>query len=762
MAGKDRAKRLPLYILSIMLLASLSSKAQKGNLKGFVLSEKSGEALPFTTVALLGTPYSSGTDINGFFNIPNIPTGDYTLITRFVGYNTDTQSIHIDATKTLNIKINLKEEAITMKEVNVSAQRTESKTQTQVSTITLTPKLINKIPTIGGEPELAQFLQIIPGIVFTGDQGGQIFIRGGGAINTLFLLDGMPIYNPFHSIGLYSVYETELIKNVDVLTGGFPAEFGNRTAAVIDVSTRDGNRKRISGKLSANPFMSKAILEGPLWKYKENRGSGSFIFSGKYSYIDKLSKCMYPYVQGGNIPYNFMDFYGKLSFNTKGGSKFNLFGFNFRDKAVFNKISETSWNAWGVGANFVLVPNKGKFNITTNFNYSNYALTQKEQDGRPRNSSIGGFNLSMAFKYFLRDGDLSYGIQVTGFKTIMEFYNQLGTLVDQNQNTTEIAAYLKLRKQWGKLVFEPGVRLQYYGSLSEFSAEPRLRMKYNVHDKFRLKLASGLFSQNLISTKSDRDVVNLFNGFLSGPEEQLNNTQGKPSKSKLQHSVHAILGAEYEPVKNFSINVEPYYIYNWELININRNKLFNSDPNYMIEKGSSYGVDFLFKYETKRIFAWLGYSLAWITRNDGKQTYNPHYDRRHNLNLAGSYTFGKRLNWEVDLRFALGSGFPFTRTAGFYEDLQLSNGVTTNVSSENGQLGIVYENKLNQGRLPIYHRLDLGLKKKWQLGKNSLLETNLSLSNVYNRQNLFYIDRVSQDKIYQLPILPSFGISFSF
>jgi CarboxypepD_reg-like domain/TonB-dependent Receptor Plug Domain len=730
--------------------------------KRVITNDKTGEGLPFAIVGLLGTNFSVSTDVNGYFNLANVPVGSYSMAVKYVGYYSDTSQVSVESGKTISLKVRMREEAVDMKEVNINAKKTEQKTQTQVSTISITPRIINKIPTIGGEPELAQFLQIIPGVVFTGDQGGQIFIRGGSAINTLFLIDGMPVYNPFHSIGLYSVYESEILKNVDVYTGGFSAEYGNRTSAVVDVTTRDGNKKNISGKISANPFMSKAILEGPLWKYKEDKGNGSFVITGKYSYIDKLSKSIYPYVQGGSIPYKFADLYAKLTFNTKGGSKFNLFGFNFIDKATFNNVSTTNWNAWGVGGNFILVPARGKFTITTNFNYSNYALTQTELDGRPRNTSIGGFNIGMGFKYYIKNGDLSYGLQVTGFKTVMELYNSLGYKIDQNQNTTEIAAYLKYHKTIGKVVIEPSFRLQYYGSLTEFSPEPRLRMKWNVHDRFRLKLAGGLFSQNLISSKSDRDVVNLFTGFLSGPEEQLKKIDGSEAKSKLQHAVHAIVGAEYEPVNNFTINVEPYYIYNYQLININRNKLFNEDPNYTIEKGNSYGIDFLFKYETKRIFAWAAYSLAWVTRNDGTQIYPPHFDRRHNLNLAASYSFGKNLSWEVDARFALGSGFPFTRSSGFYEDLQLQNGVTTNINGENGQIGLLYENKLNQGRLPIYHRLDLGIKKKWDLGRNCKLETNLGVSNVYSRNNIFYIDRISQQKIYQLPILPTLGLSFSF
>ncbi|MEI6312080.1 MAG: carboxypeptidase-like regulatory domain-containing protein [Bacteroidota bacterium] len=757
-------KLLLVFCTTFVLCFSVTqvyAQKQNGGVKGFILNDKNAEPLPFATVLLAGTTNGSVTDVNGFFNIVNAQPGSYKLVVKYIGYTSDTSDITIVAGVTQNIKIKLKEEESFLTEIKIDAKRQERKTQTQVSTISFNTKTIDKIPTIGGEPELAQFLQIIPGIVFTGDQGGQMYVRGGSAINTLFLLDGMPVYNPFHSIGLYSVYETEIIKNVDVLTGGFPAEYGNRTSAVIDVTTRDGNKKQISGKVSGNPFMAKAIVEGPLWKYKEDKGIGTFIITGKYSYIDKTAKGIYPWVSAG-IPYSFQDIYAKSTFSTKSGSKLELFGFNFRDRANFINIADTRWNAFGVGANFVLVPVKGKFFFNTTFNYSSYKLNQTEQDSKPRNTSIGGFNLAMNFTYYVKNGDIKYGIQVTGYKTVMEFYNGLGYKIDQNQNTTEFAAYAKYRKNFGKLVFEPSIRIQYYGSLGEFSPEPRLRLKYNVHDKFRIKMATGMYSQNFISTKSDRDVVNLFNGFLSGPEDQLTKINGQEAKSKLQKAIHAIVGFEYEPLNNLTINLEPYFIYNTQLININRNKLFQNDPNYMIEKGYSYGVDFLAKYESKRLFVWLGYSLAWVKRNDGTQIYPPHFDRRHNVNVSASYSFGKKLNWEVSARFNLGSGFPFTRTSGFYEDLQLDQGISNNIYGENGNVGIMYETKLNNGRLPIYHRLDLGIKKKWQVGKRILIELNVGVSNVYNRNNLFYINRVSQEKIYQLPILPSLGFSFKF
>jgi outer membrane receptor for Fe3+-dicitrate len=161
----------------------------------------------------------------------------------------------------------------------------------------------------------------------------------------------------------------------------------------------------------------------------------------------------------------------------------------------------------------------------------------------------------------------------------------------------------------------------------------------------------------------------------------------------------------------------------------------------------------------------LAYTLGWITRNDGEQTYSPHFDRRHNLNFVGSYTFGKNLNWEVNARWNLGSGFPFTKTQGFYHRTDFSDGINTDYTTQNTQnpnnLGIIY-GPLNQGRLPTYHRLDLSLKREFALTVESTLETTLSITNVYNRKNIFYFDRIRHTRVNQLPIMPSIGVSLKY
>jgi hypothetical protein len=220
------------------------------------------------------------------------------------------------------------------------------------------------------------------------------------------------------------------------------------------------------------------------------------------------------------------------------------------------------------------------------------------------------------------------------------------------------------------------------------------------------------------------------------------------------------------------LNVEAYYKFFKQLTNINRDKVYpdngtySNQPDYLkkdyiVERGESFGIDFVLKYEFKKLYLWAVYSIGQVTRNDGIRDYAPHFDRRHNVNLVASYTFGKNLNWEFNARWNYGSGFPFTKTAGFYEYLNFENGLYTNPITENGQNGIIYGD-LNTGRLPDYHRMDFSLKRTVVWGKNNIAEISGSLINVYNRENIFFFDRVRYKRINQLPLLPSIGVNISF
>lgn len=770
-------------LLSVLFVCvGLISFAQ-GTIRGFIFDASNGEPVPFTNVILIGTDHGAQTGLDGVFTIPKVPAGEYTIQISNVEFSTHKEKIVVKNKEITKYRVELQKGQV-FDQVDITAKDREKKIDPLVSVNSVDKEDIERIPSIGGESDVLTALSVTTGVVTTGDQGGQVYVRGGTPIQNKVLLDGMTIYNPFHSIGFFSVFDTELIKNVDIHTGGFGSEFGGRISSIMDITYRDGNSKRVGGKISVSPFMARAYLEAPLFKAKTPGGSsGSFILSTKKSLIEYSSPAIYPYANDGDgMPFSFLDIYGKMAFKSAGGSKVSLFGFNFNDKVGYPGV-DLGWNSYGGGMNFTVVPSSNPLLIKGKINFSNYKINMQEEGYSPRFSEIFGFEGGFDFSYFLpNSSEVTYGITIGGFKTNFETFNEVNRKIQLENFSTEIGVYVTYRAVIKDiLVLEPGFRMQYYASVPKgFSAEPRLAMKINAHDKFRIKFAGGRYSQNFTSSSSDQDVVNLFNGFLSAPSSLPSNFTFPNGNTKeitngLQKAWHAVGGFEVDVVKGLSLNIEGYYKWFDQLTNVNPNKLFDDNTanasvseylkkDFIVESGTAWGVDVGIKYTAfkKRLFANINYSLGKVERWDGFKTYAPVFDRRHNINVLVSYTAGKKKDWEFSARWNFGTGLPFTQTAGFYQAPQFGDGVNTDYETENADVIATQLAEVNQGRLPMYQRLDITAKKKFLFKKNMVLEIILGVTNVTNQQNIFYINRVSNESIYQLPILPSLGVSFKF
>lgn len=771
-----KQKNFLLFPLLFMVFYGLHG--QDASIRGFVYEEMSGEPAILANVYLIGTSHGASTDLNGYFLISKIPLGSYTLLVTYLGYDTIRQQVKLEGNKLLNKKFYLKKSSVKLETVEVSAERQAQRTETNTSIVKITPKQINKIPSMG-QADFAQYLQVVPGIIYTGEQGGQFYVRGGSPIQNKILLDGMVIYNPFHSLGVFSVFETDLIRTADVYTGGFNAEYGTRISSIMDITYKDGNKKYYSGAVGVSAFGARAFVEGPIKKQKSpEEGSSSFILSMKNSYLSRSSKVFYSYVDKNGLPFDFLDLYGKISLNSANGSKVSFFGFNFNDNVKnYKSIADFGWNSFGGGMNFLIIPGKSPVLVEGIISYSKYKSNFQSTSLTPRESSIGGFNAAFNFTYFLGKDALKYGVEMEGYKTTYDFSNFAGAKISQEQNTTQIGLYAQYKTTVGKFIFEPGLRFEWYASLANISLEPRLAIKYNVTRSFRLKFAGGMYSQNLIAATSDRDVVTLFYGFLSGPENLPKTFNGKEVKSKLQKSDHLILGAEIDAGKYINFNIEGYYKYFPQLTNINRFKLYDESQappgapdvetkDFILEKGNAYGVDFSMKTDYKRLYLWFVYSLGYVHRSyensQGEMiTYTPGFDRRMNVNVVFSYTAGAKNQWEFGARYNFGTGFPFTQVQGFYEHLTMPGGVSNDYTTENGQLGVIYAD-LFGGRLPPYHRLDIDVKKNFYFSAHSKLVIDFSVINVMNRKNVFYVDLLTGEIVYQLPVMPSLGLTFYF
>ena len=239
-----------------------------------------------------------------------------------------------------------------------------------------------------------------------------------------------------------------------------------------------------------------------------------------------------------------------------------------------------------------------------------------------------------------------------------------------------------------------------------------------------------------------------------------------------------MLGGEFDLSQKATLNIEGYWKDFVQLTNINRNKIYPdgvSDipdllkKDFTKETGDAYGFDVSVKYEDQHWYLWAVYALGFVTREyekaveDGVELveYAPHFDRRHNINVILTYTAGSKRQWEFSGRWNFGTGFPFTQVQGFYEYYSFQNGINFDYTTTNGELGVLY-GELNSGRLPTYHRFDIDIKRKFFFTENINLEADLSVTNVYNRKNIFYVNMITSENVYQLPILPTLGLTFSF
>ena len=569
---------LRLIAVALLLGVTTTSSAQ-GTVKGFLKSESSGEAVMFASVTLEGTSFGVSSDVEGYFSLSRIPAGQYTLVVTSLEFETVKKSIEIINNKVLTSNMLLSAKVVELGGAEVRADREEQTTQVRTSVETIRPADIKRIPSFGGAPDLVQALQVLPGFVSTGDQGGQLYIRGGSPIQNKVLLDGMLIYNAFHSIGLFSVFDSDALANADVYTGAFSAKYGGRISSVMDIRTRDGNMRRTEGRVGASPFGAKLLVHGPLRAMSENRSGGiSYLLSVKHSYLDQTSELFYPYIDDGRLPFGFTDAFGKITIGGADGSKLSLFGFNFNDNASVLDDStgvdfaNYGWRNVGGGGTFTVVPPGSSVLLNGHFAVSNYRINFDEVGSPDRFSEVQGFNFGLDFKYVLGEDNVEYGLEVVGMQTDFQTFNSLQVSVEQQENTTELGGYVDYTITRGPWIVQPSLRLQYYSSLAKARMEPRFGIKYKASERLRLKAAGGMYSQNVISANSDRDIVNLFYGFLAGPQNlqddiQLANGEQREIVHSLQTANHAVAGFEFDLTERLNVNAEGYVKHFTQLTN---------------------------------------------------------------------------------------------------------------------------------------------------------------------------------------------------
>jgi hypothetical protein len=778
----------PLLTLLSLLIALQSFAQKKVTLSGYVRDDKSGEALINANVFVQELSLAIQTNTYGFYSL-SVPQGSYTVIFNYAGYKNAVEKMQLIESRTFNPKM---ENIAINEEVEVKAKReNENVTSTEMGTLSLSVATIKKLPVLFGEVDILKALQLMPGVQSAGEGNSGFYVRGGGPDQNLILLDDAVVYNPGHLFGFFSVFNSDAVKNITLIKGSMPAQYGGRLSSVVDVSMKEGNVKEYHAQGGIGLIASRLTVEGPIKKNK-----GSFILSGRRTYIDVLLK---PFAKGSfaGSGYFFYDANLKANYTLTKKDHLYLSGYFGRDKFTF-KSASGGFNAnipWGNSTATLrynhLFNDRLFMNTSVIYNDYRFEFGGVQNDFAIKMSSgIKDWNGKMDFDYYTANNHhIKAGFNYTFHKFIPNQVSGSSGDVDFKPDNTlikyahEAGAYVSDEFDLGDhLKINAGLRYSFFAQTGPYTQyqydlndnktdstyyggskvvksygglEPRLNMRYELGDRSSIKAS----------------VVRTFQyiHLITNNGTTLPTDLWVPSTLYVKPQIAWQYSAGY--FRNFFDNklvtsVEVYYKQMKNQIEYRQgytptNLTRDQELDYVFGNGESYGAEFFINKTKGKFTGWIGYTLSWTTRkfpdlNNGER-YFAKYDRRHNLSVVATYEHSKK--WTFSLVFIYGSGNAITLPTNYYFIEQ--------------QLVPAYS-KLNAYRMFPYHRLDLAATytPKPQKQKGLRGSWTFSIYNVYSRQNPYflYVDsrgnttqgldlKVKQVSIF--PILPSITYNFA-
>lgn len=737
-------------IILLLFTLCLADPAESQALRGFVTDRNTGEPLQGVNVAVYGideTLYGAATDIDGFYLVPRLSVGKYTIRTTFLGYVTHVDSLEMYLGQIRQLDIQLQEDELQLQQLVIEDAPEGSMTVLAAGMERISPAAIERIPAPDITADLSSYLTTLPGVILVGDQGGQFYVRGGEPTQNLVLLDGMLIYQPFHILSYYTAFPSEILRSVDLYAGGFGPQYGGRISSVIDARSRNGNNQRIAATASASPFLVGTQIEGPLVR----SGRFSMITSARHSVVERIASNLI----STSIPLNFYDLFGKIHGRPNENGRLSITGIRTYDRGRVGGTSGVGapdlvrWRNDAVGGRYLFLP--GSLPILAEFmgSWSNHVMELGTEQDPLRTSSTGRINMEANITHYSRRGDLHWGL----FARSLTLKSELGGLYQdlelQTEYVTEAGLYAAPEfKISSHTSVSPGLRIHHFPSKSKLLLEPRLRAK-TIWKDTEVTFSAGVYHQELVGISDRRDAASVFTAWTAAPTGPI------PRATHILIGFRRIFSDGITLVADmYAKYMENLYIAEWTARPRLSTRLQPAD-------GRVFGVDLRAEYQRNSYYLSLNYGLAsveyeaqqselvhWFQETTYK--FRPAHDRRHQLNLLGATTLH---GFDVSFRWQYGSGRPFNRAYGFDGFLLMDGSV--DVFADPGERRVVYERPFN-GILPAYHRLDISINREFQVGLSRLI-LQVSLLNIYDRANIFYLDVFTLERSDQLPFIPSLG-----
>lgn len=726
---------------------------QPAAVSGFVRDRSSGEPLAYANVVIEGTGLGAASSERGYFYIGQVPAGRHELVASYVGYQPVRRQLELAAGQVLSLVLELPRAAVEMGEVQVSAERARFDREVQISISRLETKNLLTLPRLGGEVDLLRTIQLLPGVVMTSDFSNRLYIRGGSPDQNLILLDGISVYNPSHLFGMFSPFIAEAVADATLLTGGFPAQYGGRLSSVLDVDTREGNSKRFSADGSLSLLAARAVAEGPI-------PDGSFLVAGRRTYLPDLVLAA---LGGEGLGYYFYDVMGRVNYTRTPDSRFTLAGISAEDVLSFwdpeNRRSLDSKLRWGNNGlslrwNRVFTPILYGEVLAAWSNFrSRFDVALGNDVGAEFKSDLTDWTLKTDLTWYLADAHtVQFGADAKYVGNAAQFNYDTIEVVYRD---TLIPLALYVEEKWELLserVFvRPGLRLAFDPYRSRFEPEPRLGVKFRPDKNTALNAAFGRFTQPTVVLNSTEALFSIYDIWISVPR-----------RYRLPTALHYVAGVERWFTEEALGSVEFYYKDFSHLLETRYGDYFTPPESLLVADGHSFGAELMLRRTRGWLHGWVSYSLAWTERRIGNEVFHPHYDRRHSLNIVATLP-GIYRGIDLSARWTLGSGLPYAGAVGYahrYEYYPHEHSYHWHWMFEQGER--------DGFRYPVYHRLDLGLAKAWQL-RRAEVRLFLDVINLYNARNvlLYYWERTADQRpvrksVGMIPILPTIGVAARF
>jgi hypothetical protein len=649
-------------------------------------------------------------------------------------------------------------EAIRSEATRVERQLFDEKPN--VGRLSISGKELSAAPKMFSEADLLRAVQLLPGVEARNDFNAGLNVRGGEADQNLVLLDGYPIYNPFHLGGLFGTFVEPTVGRVDLFTGGFPAPYGGRLSSVLDVGSATEERPGVHGTANVSLIASSGSVGSPI-----RNGAGSWMIAARRTYIDKAIDLLTP----GRMPYDFQDAQSHVRYSFGNGLRVAATAYLGHDAFDYNESGDSASFSWGnrvfgttIARTFGSSPrifglplgdsavveqriSLSKFEVKARVRDGVFEMRNPLQDVR-----TGGMIASFAGTH-----TRSVGYEIASQRFHYESNAEIPLFV-QNDTTSQalgsVGMYVDdLWKPTTSLIIDAGLRFDAVSTNGWKGLSPRLSAKYFLTPDVAVTAAFGQYAQWIRSLAREEVPVRPMDFWV-----------GTNADWPVSTSRHYILGTEGWINRNRGFRVEGFLKTYHDLLERNpRDDAQLLGDEFLFLKGRSLGFDVMLRqFRTRTFSGWAAYTFAISERTslDGT-TFSPAQDRRHDLNLVGGWEFKR---YTLGARYNLATGTPYSYISGMYDRWRYDP-IQGSYNESDPQF---LTGERNGSRLPATHRLDLGATRHGHI-RGVAVSPYLSIVNTTNAKNVFtyafdYTERPpTRVSIHQLSIVPTLGVSIA-